>query len=255
MPEIRDLNIYLRRMEKSVMDKMFFVDKIFEPVKNIVDFGCANGGLLKSLELFFGDYRYIGYDISTEMIEAARKNVPNAEFYDNWDDMKFDPAESLINISSTVHEVYTYSSPEEVELFWKRVLESGFKYISIRDMCVPKGCDRDCEAAKLAAVRANERYTEKLADYERIWGKIVSEKQLTHFLLKYSYTQNWEREVRENYLPISTEALLARIPDSYEVTYLRTYTLPYTAWQVERDFGVRLNTPTHIQLICKRRNL
>lgn len=250
---IRDLTIYLKRMERSVMDKMFFIDKIFEPVKNILDFGCANGGTIKSLELFFGDYRYIGYDLSEEMIEAAKKNVPEAEFYTRWDDMHFDPAETLINISSTVHEVYSYSPPEEIELFWQRVFRTGFKYISIRDMCVPKGCDRDCEPAQLAAVRANEKYADKFREYQSVWGPVISEKQLTHFLLKYSYTQNWAREVRENYLPLSTEELLAKIPDEYEVTYLRTYTLPYTAWQVERDFGVRLSTPTHIQLICKRR--
>jgi len=150
--------------------------------------------------------------------------------------------------------VYSYSTQEDIELFWDRVLRSGFKYIAIRDMCMPKGCDRVCEAAKLAAVRANRMYADKLAEYESIWGPIRSDRQLTHFLLKYSYTQNWDREVRENYIPISTEDLIAKIPDEYEVTYLRTYTLPYTAWAVERDFGVRLSTPTHIQLICKRRD-
>ena len=250
---IRDLNIYLKRMERSVMDKMFFIDKVFEPIQNILDFGCANGGTIKSLELFFGDYRYIGYDVSEEMVEAAKKNVPEAEFYTRWEDISLDPSQTLINISSTVHEVYSYSGHDEIEQFWDRVWNSGFKYVSIRDMSVPKGCDRDCEPAQLAAVRACKAYAEKLREYESVWGPIVSEKQLTHFLLKYSYTQNWAREVRENYLPISTEALLARIPDCYEVTWLRTYTLPYVAWQVERDFGVRLSTPTHIQLICKKR--
>lgn len=40
------MHIYLHRMQKSVLDKMFFADKVFEPIEAIVDFGCANGKLV-----------------------------------------------------------------------------------------------------------------------------------------------------------------------------------------------------------------
>jgi len=33
-------------MQKSALDKMFFMDKVFEPFDAIVDFGCANGKLI-----------------------------------------------------------------------------------------------------------------------------------------------------------------------------------------------------------------
>ena len=48
--EISDLSGYLYRMQKSMIDKMFFIDKIFEPVETIVEFGCANGELIKMLQ-------------------------------------------------------------------------------------------------------------------------------------------------------------------------------------------------------------
>ena len=103
---ISDYSVYLHRMQQSILDKLFFFDKIFEPVRNILDFGCANGELIKSLQLFSCNYRFVGYDISETMIEAARENVPGVTFCSDWDAIDLDPSESLINISSTLHEVY-----------------------------------------------------------------------------------------------------------------------------------------------------
>ena len=34
-PQIMDMNIYLNRMQKSVMDKLFFIDKVFDSFENI----------------------------------------------------------------------------------------------------------------------------------------------------------------------------------------------------------------------------
>lgn len=46
MNQISDINIYTSRMEKSCEDKLFFMNKISK-VKNIVDFGCADGALIR----------------------------------------------------------------------------------------------------------------------------------------------------------------------------------------------------------------
>ena len=70
MNRISDLDIYLTRMQRSILDKMFFIDKVFEPFKYILDFGCANGELIKAMKPMFPDYEYSGYDISREMIES-----------------------------------------------------------------------------------------------------------------------------------------------------------------------------------------
>ena len=252
--EIKDYSVYLNRMQKSVLDKMFFMDKVFEPFSNIVDFGCANGELIKALQALFGEYRYVGYDISEEMLSAARANVPSAEFYSDWNAIKVDHSDSLLNISSVLHEVYSYSSKEEIDLFWKRVLDSGFKYIAIRDMMLSEADQTGIVTEQHALAVKDEKYADKLRDYERIWGKIATQHDLVHYLLKYKYTENWEREVRENYLPITIERLLETVPENYEVTYINHFTLPYTAWQIRNDFGIELTTPTHIKLILRRRD-
>ena len=77
---------------------------------------------------------------------------------------------------------------------------------------------------------------------------------MVHFLLKYSYTHNWERELRENYVGLPLEDLLAHIPENYEITWMDHFTLPYTRWSIHRDFGIDLTLPTHIKILLKRRD-
>ena len=159
MNRISDLDIYLTRMQRSILDKMFFMDKVFEPFKHILDFGCANGELIKAMMPMFPDYEYTGYDISTEMIEAARKNVPDAGFYDDWDKIDIPFEDSLINISSTIHEVYSYCDEKDIDIFWDRVFGSGFRYVTIRDMAFAQADDIPVRKEQLEAIR-NSVYAE-----------------------------------------------------------------------------------------------
>ena len=251
MNRISDLDIYLTRMQRSILDKMFFIDKVFEPFRYILDFGCANGELIKAMKPMFPDYSYIGYDISHEMIEAARRNVSDAMFYDNWEQIDIPSEESLLNISSTIHEVYSYGSEEDIEIFWNRVFGSGFRYVTIRDMMFPQSENIPARQEQLEAIR-NSSYAEWLESFENVWGKIENQCQLVHFLLKYKYTQNWDREVHENYFPVFTEELMKRIPDSYRLVYKDVFTLPYISWQIRKDFGFELTEHTHIKLILER---
>lgn len=250
---ITDREIYLTRMQRSILDKMFFIDKVFEPFEYILDFGCANGELIKALMRMCPEYKYAGYDIDRDMIAAARVNVPDVPFFCNWDELTLDPKTSLINISSTIHEVYSYGTEADVKEFWDRVYGSGFRYITIRDMMYSEELERPADKEMLGAVRKGS-YTRQLADFESVWGSITTQKQLVHFLLKYKYTQNWEREVRENYFPVSSEKLLSQIPEGYEITFCERFALPFTAWQLRKDFGITLKDHTHIKLILERKN-
>ena len=196
-----------------MIDKMFFIDKIFEPIDTIVDFGCANGELIKMLQYYFDEYSYVGYDISEKMVLAAKENVPGAVFCSDWDSISIPFDRSLLNISSVIHEVYSYCAPDEIALFWSRVFESGFRYITIRDMMLSQSClNTPAGESDLGMIRSNRQYLRHFEDFESIWGRIKTEKQMVHYLLKYSYTQNWEREVREDYLGLTLEEHYARIP-------------------------------------------
>lgn len=247
---ISDLDIYLTRMQRSILDKMFFIDKVFEPFEYIVDFGCANGELIKALSAMCSEYRYIGYDISEEMIGAAKKNVPEAFFCTDWSEIKVPFDRSLINISSTVHEVWSYGTEKDVREFRERVFDSGFKYIAVRDMMFSDSEDRPADEAQLRAVRESG-YSEWLESFEQVWGRVTTQRQLVHFLLKYKYTNNWEREVRENYFPVSVEEFRAMIPDCCRIIFFEPFTLPYLSWQLRKDFGITLAEHTHLKIILE----
>ena len=201
MDKVNDLGVYVRGMARSLLDKLFFMDKIFEPLDSILDFGCANGVLIKMMQQLFPEYAYIGYDISQDMIEIAKENVEQASFYTDWNAITCDPGKTLINISSTLHEVYHYGTPESVEEFWDRVFGSNFRYIAIRDMMLSDNIRLMSDEEDIRKVRT--LFPQKLAEYESIWGPISIRFNLIHYLLKYRYTENWDREVRENYLPKS----------------------------------------------------
>ncbi len=251
MDEVKNLDVYIHRMEKSLMDKLFFIDKIYDPITSILDFGCANGVLVKAMSQLFPEHDYIGYDISEEMIKKAREYAPECTFYQNWDDMKISPESTLINISSTVHEVYAYGTKESVSEFWDRVFNSGFKYIAIRDMMLSESAYVPSDPADVEKARG--LFPEKLAEYESIWGSIEEGFNLIHYLLKYRYTENWEREVNENYLPITVEQMRALIPSHYEIIYQEHYVLPFIHQSIYNDCGIDLKNATHFKLLLKRK--
>ncbi len=251
---IRNMEMYLELMKKGMYDKLFFFDKLFESVDTFVDFGCADGSMLRSLHFLSPSSRLIGYDISEQMIDIAKENMPEAEFYTDWSCIDLRGGEGCVTLSSVIHEVYCYSSAEDVEVFWERILKSGFKYIAIRDMMPTDTDENPLSDSDFQKVRKNKKYASVLASYEEVNGTITTPRQLLHYLMKYQYTDNWEREVRENYLPITAEELFALMPTEYECVYYCHETLPYLAHCVKRDFDISLKMKTHAKILFKRKD-
>ena len=91
----------------------------------------------------------------------------------------------------------------------------------------------------------------QLNEFESIWGNITNKRNLVHFLLKYRYVANWDREVRENYLGYSADRIISNVDSKYQLIFKDVYTLPFLKEQVFKDFGIVLNERTHIKLIFK----
>lgn len=252
---IRDTMSYANRMEGSMAEKLFFLSHIpNDSVSSIVDFGCADGCLFQAMRKLGCNLKQVGIDNEPEFKELFTLRNPDAV----WIQSKFpvvrdmvDPKKCILNLSSVIHEVYSYMDPKEVELFWKSVFESGFKYITIRDMITTDNEDEAASIFDLVQLNNQDVFRKQKEDYEALYGKITTRRNLYHFLLKYRYTENWERELRENYLPLTEQALIEMIPDEYEVVYERVYTNPFIEVQTFNDFGIRLSEPTHIQMILR----
>lgn len=254
MQKINDYDVYTSRMSKSFQDKLFFLDKIKDTITGIVDFGCADGALIEYIGKNTENIKLVGYDIDENMVELAKSksfHTFSTDFNECLNNVKVDS--SLLNLSSVLHEVYSYSTSSDIDLFWDRVFDSGFAYIAIRDLCASESINRQSNINDYIKVlqKANR---EQLTDYESVWGSVRENRNLVHYLLKYRYTENWSREVRENYFPLSLERLLSKIPtDKYEIVYFENYILPFTANKVKEDFDIDLHDNTHVKLLLKKK--
>lgn len=256
---IPNIDAYNSAMTKSIIDKIFFMSHVDAEI--FIDFGCANGDLIKLLAMLFPDKQFIGYDISQEMIKIAIKNnndIKNVSFTTEWHNIEpfIKDKKTCLILSSVIHEVYSYGDKDSIKLFWSRVFNTDFDYIVIRDMFYNDyfdECGYICPSY-INKIRLNKKYEKHLNDFEEIYGKIsnINKRQYIHYLLKYFYEENWEREVKENYLPLSDNDLYKIInyhSDKYETLYLNYYTLPYLKHKFKKDFDIDFNIETHMQII------
>lgn len=253
MNKIEDYSIYNKGMEKSVVDKTdFYLYKLNRDIDIAVDFGCADGAIIQRLKSKVPNCEYVGYDYDTDMLELARKRNTESFFTDNWNEVsdKIKGKKSAIIITSTIHEVYSYGNNQSVALFWKRVFETGFTYIIIRDMLPCLGLDSPVNNSNLIKLsRAVD--PKQLDDFQNIWGNIDTNKKLYHFLLKYTYTDNWKREVNENYFSVNIGEMINLIPENYGCDLIETYSLKPIRDRVKRDFNITMKYDTHAKLILK----
>lgn len=153
--------------------------------------------------------------------------------------------------SSVLHEVYSYNSPEYIDLFWKNLQNAAPEYIIIRDMATtcqndrPRSNDLDIHKIQKKADAA------MLAEFESKYGSIDIQKNLVHFLLKHRYVENWERELQEDYFAVSVKEISSRLGNHYDIVYQEEYVLPFIHDTVMEDFGIDLRTNTHMKLILK----
>lgn len=259
--KIQNYDSYISRMNRSMLDKLFFLDKIDADI--FIDFGSADGQLIYHMKDILSnedrEFKFIGYDIDDEMVERGNEkfeNQNNVVFTNTWSEVKsqIDNPElkSAVILSSIIHEIYHYLDVKQVEDFWDKIYNSGFDYIIIRDMVPSRAIDRESDVNDVTKVYRKFFNTKPLMDFEAIWGRIDNNKNLTHFLLKYKYVEpNWEREVKENYLPLYRENLLSTIPMNYDIKYHEHFILPYIKGMINDDFGIELKDNTHLKLILE----
>lgn len=276
--EFNNIISYNMNMAKSMEDKMFFINKLPKNGHYIfVDFGCADGVMLNMLsEYYRNDSIYFGYDISDKMIELAKSKSCSKysrfiHFSSDWKNIcdelnkitnEYSMYKVVLILSSVIHEVYSYSSEDEINIFWQRITQK-FHYICVRDMMCSRDIDRICLDKNDVAVQKavidvccrnstiSKMYSEFFATH-----KASNMKDLVHFLLKYKWEINWSREVAENYFPIYVEDFLEKMKSSHSLKYFERFRVPYLDKCIENDFNIQLHDDTHIKAIFElRRNV
>lgn len=264
-PIISDYNTYLARMDVSLPDKAFFLFRAPE-ARVIVDFGCAAGNLFRYIRSISAkEYIMIGYDNDQRMrglasgtadvvcatLDELQKSIEEVIIAHGWS-MK----NVLFNFSSVLHEM----SSEEIDRIFELIGSMYPGYVSIRDMRYKY---------KRALNYQNLAYFEKVKP-EQVASFLIerglsflSLSDLAEYLLKYKYTENWERELDEHYFSGFTHAephyrsLIAH--HKYRATWDVNYCLPHFDKQIKTDFNVDFNVSdyftTHEQLLLERTDL
>lgn len=254
---IQNQEQYTQQMKQSIFDKLFFLELC--DCDCIVDFGCADAFVLSQIRILRPNLMLIGYDLDDSMLDKAKSNLndQNSLVTSDWSVVESviqKYKKPLLLLSSVIHEVYSYSSPNTISNFWKKQVFSGkFHFICIRDM-IPDGNiskikDFDEDVSKIIS-NTEPQY---LKSFEEKWGLISqSYRVMLHFLLKYRYKDNWKREVEENYLPISLQTLNQKIPTTYKKVYESNYIYDYLKQIIKQDFDITINGSTHTKMILEK---
>lgn len=258
MSGITDTHKYVLDMRKSLEDKLFFIGKVGFP-ELFVDFGCADGSVIKKMAFYYPNCIYVAYDNNPAMIAEAKerlKDVKTAVFMSNMDELEKFVQESTVNnkvllLSSVLHEVYNYLNKDEVERFWKFVLTSKFNYVVVRDMLCPQ--EQPLPPTYRDRI-VNKTDLKLVEDFESQYGRIEGDINLLHFLLKYTYTDNWEHELKENYFSYKLDNILAVLKDN-TMMYFERYTMPFIKMSIKLDYNINLSLPTHYKLIMKMKKV
>lgn len=162
-------------------------------------------------------------------------------------------------MSSVIHEVYSYAeSPADISGFWRDVSRCGFRQIAIRDMSLNYKNFTNVPAEDVCWVYEHvfkdpglevkgAKVADLLDDFEAEWGALcdpatgrVDVRNLVHFLIKYRYVENWDRELHENYLPITQDRLESILSGmGYKLSHKESSRLPFYAKTWAKDFKLR----------------
>lgn len=264
-PEITDYNTYLARMDVSLPDKAFFVYRA-PLARVIVDFGCAAGNLFRYIRSISNqEYIMIGYDNDATMRELARESADVVcgtmeELQETIERTlaahNLTMKNVLFNFSSVIHEMNSY----EIDDIFSFINDLRPGYVSIRDMKF--GCKRKPRGNEFRIF--SEKYLKQFhsfLDYREIFLPDLAD--FAEYLLKYKYTENWARELREYYFFgfACAEKYYRALIDNhkYRPTWDVNYCLPHFDRQIKDDFNIFFNVSdyftTHEQLLLERTDL
>lgn len=258
---ISDNSVYLKGMRNTYHDKSWFMSIVPDKIDTIIDFGCADGSFIDYMKRNWPDYCYVGIDNNSDFLLICRNKGIEAfgSLQDAAKELVGHLDNTLLVMNSVLHEIYTYKGTPEAEELWRVFGNNGIKYIALRDMYA-RGCGifssktqnelyDVCEKKdKHAAANNGELIAldEKLDDFERQWGAVSDGYRMTHFLLKYFYNMNWERELVENYIPFHYRELHEAIRNvGYDITYENFYSLPWLKQKWLKDFDCDTHPALH----------
>lgn len=249
MHKIENPEVYLSRMSKPLAEKLQIVHLLPESPNEVLDVGCADGAVTIEMARMFPQTHFHGIDINPEFISIARDHsagLHNVTFETVYlrnllaREQKFD----AITFCSVLHEFASYG--EGVTSVVKALSDAHELLkkkgrIVIRDMIFSeyKRHTDFMMGSVLEKIYAKKELTDLIHDFESHFGKLNDIYTINHFLLKYKYTDNWDREGHENYVPVTFdqyEQIFSLL--GMKILYKNSKLLPYFEEIWKADFGL-----------------
>lgn len=282
---MNDIIGYNERMRATMEDKMWFVSHLPEHIDTIIDFGCADGSLMRALdEKYPGRFKfYFGIDESEEMINLALRHPDNKKvkmqynIIANVNALKlyghFKPKHSVLILNSVIHEMFNYKNDakeEDVNFYgsyshckyfdtiMKDIEAMGVPCIAIRDMYAKLECYYDAIALirKLEQCKVKEQFDEYHSYFSKNYHEMfpgfmyVGNYVVFDFLMKWFYTDNWDREMKEFYFWNWLPQLL--MDHTYPIKHVEYFNIPYVVDKA-KELGVDMYWNTHAKLLLMKK--
>ena len=234
-------------MSKPLQEKLKIAKYFSKDVKSVLDVGCADGTVTLALADMFPTVNFVGIDLDDDFVDLANEKVAgraNVRFEKRYLRDKLAETEryDAILFCSVLHEFFSYgegiSSVVKALSDARELLNMGGEII-IRDMILYEYADKSqLWLTDILKKISREELKPQIDDFEKYFGKMNSIKSVNHFLLKYMYADNWQREVKENYVPVSFETYdrIFELLDM-QVSFQRSSTIPYLKNKWKEDFG------------------
>lgn len=248
MANINDQKIYLDRLAKPLAEKLRITRFLPATAKKVLDVGCADGTVTLALADLFPQTQFLGLDLNTNFIGEAKKRIgerKNIQFESGYLRERLNRPEKFdaVIFCSVLHEFYSYgegiSTVVKALSDAREILVSGGG-ILIRDMLLYEYMSHSnlLLGEMTEKIYAKAEWQKQVQDFEGYFGKINTLALLNHFLLKYWYVENWDREGKENYTPVSFEKydqILSLL--DLKILFRHSYLIPYLKDKWGTDFN------------------
>ena len=259
----RDYNLYFELMQNALDEKYKYIAEYLhknKKIETLVDFGCADGALLRRISKDFPNIQLIGID-KPEIVKLYLKNemaesIENITFMteDDFFKTKTGYQNYGLILSSVLHELYSTSF---IFNFLEDFYENA-KVIFIRDMFFTDTqmiAHETMSFLELDAVKNNVDFYEKFRKQFQFYDHTISNLEVAEFLMKYPYKRNWENELKENYFSVPWHHIHYTLAKDFELQHIRPHMNEFI---LKRTFDMGFNlyrytTTTHIELIFEKK--
>ena len=259
---MKDVQGYLERMRGAMREKLFFIEHLDLNNKIIIDFGAADGSLVKELiNIGYENTTYVCVENYEEFLQTCKQlkeigdviavsGLTEVEMWLRHQQYGKDTREVVLICSSVLHEC-TWSMQRVIASF----ALNWCNYFVLRDMfwsSFTHKIEWKARARMLGNIIMYAPRPDLMQEFFRLRG--VSDESIEEYVLKYTYVENWATEIEEFYLNVDWDSIKDAKhinKNTFEVIYENIYTNEFIKQRVYDDLNITITWPTHCQLIMQ----